>query len=43
MYHVVLPLKYRRKAVTVTVGNTLKAICLGIEEGYEIIFLEVGH
>ena len=43
MYHLVLPLKYRRKAVTGSVGNTLKTICQGIEERYEIIFLEIGY
>ena len=43
MYHLVLPLKYRRKAVTTTVGNTLKDICQGIEERYEIFFLEIGY
>ena len=43
MYHLVLPLKYRRKAITARVGKTLKAICLGIEERYEIIFLEIGY
>ncbi len=43
MYHLVLPLKYRRKAVTTSVGNTLKDICQGIEERYEIFFLEIGY
>lgn len=43
MYHLVLPLKYRRKAITASVGKTLKAICLGIEERYEIFFLEIGY
>ena len=43
MYHLILPLKYRRKAITASVGKTLKAICLGIEERYEIFFLEIGY
>ena len=43
MYHLVLPLKYRREAITASVGKTLKAICLGIEERYEIFFLEIGY
>ncbi|RLD91925.1 MAG: IS200/IS605 family transposase [Bacteroidetes bacterium] len=43
MYHLVLSLKYRRKAVTTSVGNTLKDICQGIEERYEIFFLEIGY
>ncbi|RLI43962.1 IS200/IS605 family transposase [Candidatus Bathyarchaeota archaeon] len=43
LLYLVLPLKYRRKAVTASVGNTLKAICQGIEERYEIFFLEIGY
>ena len=43
MYHLVLPLKCRRNAVTASVGNTLKDICQGIEERYEIFFLEIGY
>jgi len=43
MYHLVLPLKYPRKAITASVGKTLKAICLGIEERHEIFFLEIGY
>jgi len=43
IYHLVLPLKYRCKAVTASVGETLKAICQGIEERYEIFFLEIGY
>ena len=43
LLYLVLPLKYRRKAVTESVGNTLKAICQGIEERYEIFFLEIGY
>ncbi len=42
LYHFVCPIKYRRKVLTESVGNTLKEICLGISERYEIHFLEIG-
>ena len=43
LYHLVLPLKFRRKVVSASIGNTLKDICQGIEERYEIFFLEIGY
>ena len=43
LYHVVLPLKYRRKVINEEIGLTLKSICLDISERYEINFLEIGH
>lgn len=43
LYHVVLPLKYRRKVITKEIGMTLRTICLEISERYEIEFLEIGH
>jgi REP element-mobilizing transposase RayT len=42
LYHLVLPVKYRRKAITESVTTTLKEICLGISERYEIHFIEIG-
>ena len=42
LYHLVFPLKYRRKAITEKVGNTLKEVCIGISERYEIHFVEIG-
>ena len=42
MYHIVLPSKYRRKIFTCEVEETLKEICIGIGERYEIHFLEIG-
>ena len=42
MYHLVFPAKYRRKVFTERVKKALKAVCLGIEKRYEIIFLEIG-
>ena len=42
LYHAVFPVKYRRKAITDEVPQTLKAVCLGIAERFEINFLEIG-
>jgi REP element-mobilizing transposase RayT len=42
MYHIVCPAKYRRAVITVEVDEKLKEICQGIEERYEIQFLEIG-
>lgn len=36
------PAKYRRKVFTAEVEDTLKEVCLGISERYEIRFLEIG-
>lgn len=43
LYHVVLPLKYRRKVITDAIGESMKVICLGISERYEMNFLEIGY
>ncbi|MGL1886568.1 MAG: IS200/IS605 family transposase [Reichenbachiella sp.] len=40
LYH--CPIKYRRKVLSAEVSVTFKEICLGIEERYEICFLEIG-
>ncbi len=42
MYHLVFPAKYRRKVFTDKVDESLKGICLGISERYEIHFVEIG-
>ena len=42
LYHFVCPIKYRRKVLTDSVSNSLKEICLGIEDRYEIYFIEIG-
>jgi REP element-mobilizing transposase RayT len=41
LYHLVCPIKYRRKVLTEEVSNTLVSICLEISFRYEIHFLEV--
>ena len=43
LYHIVLPTKYRRKVINQEIGKSLKEICLGISERYEINFLEIGY
>ena len=42
LYHLVFPAKYRRKVFTREVEESLKEICIGIEERYEIKFVEIG-
>ena len=42
LYHFVCPAKYRRVVFSETVDETLKDICLGISQRYEIYFLEIG-
>ena len=43
LYHIVLPIKYRRTVLTHAVGESLKEICIGISERYEINFIEIGY
>jgi len=42
LYHLVCPAKYRRDVFTKEVVTTLKEICLGIEQRYEIGYHEIG-
>ena len=42
LYHLVCPIKYRRKVLTKETSLTLKQICLGIEQRYEIKYIEIG-
>ena len=42
LYHIVCPAKYRKKIFTDSVEITLKEICIGIGERYEIYFVEIG-
>ena len=42
LYHIVCPVKYRKRAITEGVAKTLKGICEGISERYEIHFVEIG-
>ena len=43
LYHLVFPLKYRKRVITEAIGESLKNICLGISERYEINFVEIGY
>jgi len=43
LYHIVLPIKYRRTAINQAVGESLKEICIGISERFEINFIEIGY
>jgi len=42
LYHLVCPIKYRRKVLTTEISQTLRNICLEISARYEIHFLEIG-
>lgn len=42
LYHLVCPVKYRKKALTETVERALKNVCLEIQKRYEIRFVEIG-
>ena len=42
LYHIVCPVKYRRKVFTDEVEKGLKDICLEIEKRYEIGYMEIG-
>ena len=42
LYHIVFPVKYRRQVFTAPVEQTLKEMCIGIGERYEIHFVEIG-
>lgn len=36
-------MKYRREVLTKEIGESLKIICIGISERYEIQFVEIGY
>lgn len=42
LYHLVCPTKYRRAVLDTTADVVLRAICLDIENRYEITFLQIG-
>ena len=42
LYHLVCPVKYRRKIFTEEAENTLKNICFEIEMRYELRYVEIG-
>ena len=42
LYHIVCPAKYRREVFSLEVEKTLKQVCDGISQRYEIHFIEIG-
>lgn len=42
LFHLVCPIKYRRKVLSTEVADGLKNICLDIEKRYEIGYIEIG-
>jgi putative transposase len=42
LYHLVCPIKYRRRILTEAVERSLVDVCKGISERYEIHFIEIG-
>ena len=42
LYHLVCPVKYRRKVIDEEIEETLREVCIGIGERYEMHFLEIG-
>lgn len=42
LYHIVCTVKYRRVVFYEGVENSLKNVCLGIQERYEVFFIEIG-
>lgn len=42
LYHIVCPVKYRRKAISEEVSKTIKSTCLEIGDRYDVHFIEIG-
>jgi putative transposase len=42
LYHIVFPVKYRKKIIGESISLFIKDICLEIGERYEIVFIEIG-
>jgi len=42
LYHIVFPVKYRKKIIGEGISIFIKEICLEIGQKYEIIFIEIG-
>jgi len=42
LYHLVFPVKYRKKIISVGISSKIKDICIEISERYEIHFIEIG-
>ena len=42
LYHIVCPVKYRKKVISSEIAQTIKNACLEISQCYEIHFVEIG-
>ena len=42
LYHLVFPVKCRRKVISVSVSQTIKETCIEISDRFEINFIEIG-
>ena len=42
LYHIVFPVKYRKKLISKEISNSIKEISLEIGEKFEMIFIEIG-
>ena len=42
LYHLVFPVKYRKKVISEPISGFMKDICIEISDRYEIVFLEIG-
>ncbi len=42
LYHLVFPVKYRRKVIDGVISEYIKEVCFKIGERYEIQFIEIG-
>ena len=42
LYHLVFPVKYRKKIIEVHISSFIKDICIEISDRYEIQFVEIG-
>ena len=42
LYHLVFPVKYRKKIIEIQISNFIKDICIEISDRYEIQFVEIG-
>ena len=42
LYHLVLPVEYRRGLIDQDLGESIKVICMELSERYEIHFIKIG-
>jgi putative transposase len=42
LFHLVCPVRYRQKVLYSSITQTLRTVCLEIEQCYEIYFVEIG-